>query len=73
MNMWSRNYSPFLSSPSVLSGVLLHDLKVYGIFHANYNCKKSLKICKSKHRQHNGEIKIDNRTNNKLQNITHKP
>ena len=48
-------------------------LHITRIFHANYNCKKSLKICKSKDRQHNGEIKIDNRTNNKLQNITHKP
>ena len=35
--------------------------------------KGVIRICKSKDRQHNGQIKINNRTHNKLQNITHKP
>ena len=35
--------------------------------------KGVIRICKSKDRQHNGQIKMDNRTHNKLQNITHKP
>jgi len=36
------------------------------------DAKGVIRICKSKDRQHNGQIKIDNRTHNKLQNITHK-
>ena len=36
------------------------------------NTKGVIRICKLKDRQHNGQMKKDKRTNNDLQNITHK-
>ena len=36
------------------------------------NIEMVIRICKLKDRQHNGQKKKDKRTNNDLQNITHK-
>jgi hypothetical protein len=48
-------------------------LHITRIFHANYNCKKNLKIPKgkSKGRQHNGQINIDNRTQQSTKQYIH--
>ena len=65
-----KGSDPTDSEVFICASLYLH---ITRIFHANYNCKKSLKIPKgkSKDRQHNGQIKIDNRTQQSTKQYIH--
>ena len=65
-----QSSDPTDSEVFICASLYLH---ITRILHANYNCKKCLKIpkCKSKDRQHNGQIKMDNRTQQSTKQYIH--
>ena len=65
-----KGSDPTDSEVFICASLYLH---ITRIFHVNYNCKKNLKKpkSKSKDRQHNGQIKIDNRTQQSTKQYIH--